>query len=227
MQGTQTDASPKLAAAFRGLHPSGVASLARNVSRREFGRGTSLFHAGDQATHIFVIESGSAKIFSATQEGGERVVAILGPCELAGELHGPVQTAGARALERGAALAIPAGHVRQCLETAGAAHLMTDLLAEQLRRTTAMLHGVIGGDSRQRVAARLCDLADHQGRRTSTGATRLGVRLTQEDLGRMTGSSRETVNKILALFAKKGWIEAKNGRYAITDEIALRELAGV
>jgi len=154
------------------------------------------------------------------------VVAILGPCELAGELHGPVQSAGARALERGAALVLPADHVRRCLETAGAAHVITDLLAEQLRRTTATLHGAIGGDSRQRVAARLCDLADHQGRRTSAGATRLGVRLTQEDLGRMTGSSRETVNKVLALFAKRGWIETANGRYSITDEMALREFAG-
>jgi CRP-like cAMP-binding protein len=197
------------------------------MSRRGFGRGTSLFHAGDRASHIFVIETGSVKVFSVTSDGSESVVAILGPRELAGELHGTIQTTDALALERGAALAIPVGHVRQCLEEAGATHLIVDLLAERLRRTTLTLHGVICGDSRQRVAARLCDLADHQGRQTSTGATRLGVRLTQEDLGRMTGSSRETVNKVLALFSQKGWIEAKNGRYAITDEIALRELAGI
>lgn len=225
--GTQAGASPELAAAFRGLHHAGVASLAGNVSRRAFDRGMSLFHAGDHASHVFVIETGSVKILSTTPDGGECVVAILGPCELAGELHGPVQTADARALERGAVLAIPTNHLRRCLDSAGAAHLIADLLAARLRRTTATLHCVIGGDSRQRVAARLCDLADHQGRRTSSGATRLGVRLTQEDLGRMTGSSRETVNKVLALFARNGWIEAKNGRYAITDESALRELAGV
>jgi CRP-like cAMP-binding protein len=104
---------------------------------------------------------------------------------------------------------------------------MVELLAEQLRRTTATLHGVIGGDSRQRIAVRLCDLADRQGRRTSNGATRLAIRLTQEDLGRMTGSSRETANKVLALFARRGWIETQNGRYAITNESALRELAGI
>lgn len=226
MNGTDVRASPELAAAFRGLPNAGLNSLAGEASRRQFARGVFLFHAGDRANFVFVIESGSVKICSADQDGNESIIAIVGPAETAGEMHAPVQSTDARTLERGAAISIPTDHVRRCLEAAGG-HLMTDLLAEQLERTTTILRGVIGGDSRQRIAVRLCDLADRQGRRTPGGATRLVIRLTQEDLGRMTGSSRETTNKVLALFMRKGWIEAQNGRYSITDETALRELAGI
>ena len=227
MNGTEVRASPKLAAAFRGLSSVGLRSLAGRASRREVGRGGFLFRTGDRSTHIFVIESGSLKICSSSPDGSESIIAILGPAEMVGELHSSVQSGDARALERSAALSIPTSHLRECLEAEGAAHLIADLLSERLRRTTATLHGVIGGDSRQRIAVRLCDLADYQGRRTSTGTTRLCIRLTQEDLGRMAGSSRETTNKVLAMFTRKGWIETQNGRYSITNERALREFAGL
>jgi len=58
-------------------------------------------------------------------------------------------------------------------------------------------------DTRTRVAARLCELAGTHGRHVN-GDVRLAVHITREDLGRMTGTSRQSVNKALAYVGRKG-----------------------
>lgn len=226
MQGTLERASPALAAAFGGLDPPVLARLQELALRRSLIRGQFVFRNGDLASHLFVTESGSVKLAALAPDGRETLISVLGPGETFGEVTATQQVHDARANETGAVLALPLVLVRDVLGGERAGDLVIAMLSERLRRTTVTLHGLMRGDVRARVAARLCELAEHHGAAGTTGI-RLRVRVTQEDLAHMTGTSRESVNKVLSYFARQHLIAKTGGRYVIKDLWALREFAGV
>lgn len=50
------------------------------------------------------------------------------------------------------------------------------------------------------------------------------IQLTHEQIGRQVGSAREVVSRMLARFARDGWVEPFRGGVRILDEAALRAL---
>jgi CRP-like cAMP-binding protein len=63
-------------------------------------------------------------------------------------------------------------------------------------------------------------LAGRHGVRDGRGV-RLALPITQEDLGRMIGASRETVNRTLASLSARKLIRTEGRRYVIPDVDAL------
>jgi CRP-like cAMP-binding protein len=80
------------------------------------------------------------------------------------------------------------------------------VLARRLRRTNSDLTDLIFIDVSGRVAKRLLGLAQRFGT-WEGGAMCLTHDLTQEELAQLVGATRETVNKALADFAHRGWIQ--------------------
>src|SRR5205085_9556758 len=82
---------------------SGVVALLRAEGRpRRFRTGASLFHEGDHSDWVGLIVKGRVKISCYGADGRERLVAVLGPGELLGELSaidGEPRSATATALE--------------------------------------------------------------------------------------------------------------------------------
>jgi CRP/FNR family transcriptional regulator, cyclic AMP receptor protein len=75
-----------------------------------------------------------------------------------------------------------------------------------------------------RVAKALLDLSDRFGVQTPEGM-QVNHDLTQEELAQLVGASRETVNKALADFAARGWIQLAAKSVLITDTDRLRKRA--
>ena len=48
-----------------------------------------------------------------------------------------------------------------------------------------------------------------------TEGRRIPFRLTQEDLGHMVGLSRETVSRLMAEFARDGWVTREDGTLVV------------
>jgi CRP/FNR family transcriptional regulator len=67
-----------------------------------------------------------------------------------------------------------------------------------------------------RLAQKLLTLADTEGT----------VRATQQQMAAELGTAREVVNRLVAEFQRRGWIEAARGAIRIADGGALRVLAG-
>ena len=55
---------------------------------------------------------------------------------------------------------------------------------------------------------------------------RIGFRLSQEELGKMTGVSRESVNKLMRSWQEGGLVAVSHGRVTILDKDRLRALVG-
>ena len=75
-----------------------------------------------------------------------------------------------------------------------------------------------------RLAKRLLNLAELYGEDQDDGGVLIGLNLPQQELARMMGTSRESVNKQLQIWRAEGWIELARGRVTIHDHDALQDV---
>jgi CRP-like cAMP-binding protein len=87
------------------------------------------------------------------------------------------------------------------------------VLADQLRRTNVLVLDAYYATAEKRVLRRLRDVAVLY----ADGV----VRLTQEDLASLAGTSRATVNKVLREEQRRGTVELTRGCCAVLDVDAL------
>jgi CRP-like cAMP-binding protein len=72
-----------------------------------------------------------------------------------------------------------------------------------------------------RLAKALLHLADLHSQRVN-GHVQIGFRLSQRELGAMTGLIRESINKHLKAWRAAGWVSLSGGTVTLRDEHALR-----
>lgn len=181
--------------------------------------GQVLFREGDRATHLYVVREGGIKLLRRDACGGEHVVALLGPGDLAG----------VEALFRGtcASTAEAVGDGAVCVasreEMDGLLRRAPDLAVELVRSTQTMLDrafgqqaclGVVGSVSR--VAAYLLHLAGGE-----DGAAVVPNPITQAELGAIVGVSAETACRALTRLRERGLIEVGNEEIRIEDRMGL------
>jgi len=104
-----------------------------------------------------------------------------------------------------------------------AMHLLR-ALAQRLRRTNDVMADLVFTDVPGRVARALLDLAGKFGQPRGEGID-VHHDLTQEELAQLVGASRETVNKALADFAGRGWLQVSAKSVLILDPERLRKRA--
>jgi CRP-like cAMP-binding protein len=199
---------------FSGLRTSTLAGLAGSLTRHISERGDELFHEGDDGQTLYVILSGAVKISMGASGSKETVLAVLGPGDVLGELAlfdpGP-RTATATVVSD---LLDHASLDRSALipwlgTQPEAAELLLRVLARRLRATNAVVSDLISIDVPGRLAKALLDLAARFGVPApleGERAVRVDHGLTQEELARLVGASRESVNKALADFTGRGWM---------------------
>jgi CRP/FNR family transcriptional regulator len=97
-------------------------------------------------------------------------------------------------------------------------------LAQRLRRVNDDKADLVFTDVPGRVAKALLDLAERFGARQD-GGIQVSHDLTQEELAQLVGASRETVNKALADFVARGWVQLSAKSVLLLDPERLRKRA--
>ena len=201
-----------------------VALLREKGRARKFRSGATLFHEGDHSDWIGLVVSGRAKVSCFGADGRERLVAVVGPGEVLGELSaidGSPRSATAAAIEP--------------LEVAVlTATEFLDLLEQHPRVTVAILRAVIGRlrdsdrrrvelgalDTLGRVGGLLIELAERYGEHVGN-EIRIRLPLSQDELAGWAGASREAFVKALRQLRTLGWIETGRRQITILDLPAL------
>jgi CRP-like cAMP-binding protein len=98
------------------------------------------------------------------------------------------------------------------------------VLCERVRRTSEMVESVAFLDFGARLARLLLRLADTHGEETDDGV-RIGLKLSQTDLGNLIASTRESVNRQLNAWSEEGVVALERGLITILDQDALEDLA--
>jgi CRP-like cAMP-binding protein len=217
-----SDADQILARAglFQGVERSAVTALTRQLRPVDFPRGHVIFAEGEPGDRLYIITSGKVKIGRGYPGGRENLLAIMGPSDMFGELSifdpGP-RTSSATTITEVRAVSMDRDALRAWIsDRPEIAERLLRVLARRLRRTNSNLTDLIFIDVSGRVAKRLLALAQRFGTREG-GAMRLTHDLTQEELAQLVGATRETVNKALAEFAHRGWIQLDGKSLLICD----------
>ena len=193
-----------------------VLSIAR---RRTFARGEVVFHEHDPADSLHLIARGRVAVRITTPLGDTALLALRGPGEAFGELalvSGPeaLRSATVEALEPVETHAV----YRREFDALRREHpqvgeVLVALLADAVRRTNGLLLDAYYAPADTRVLRRLAELA--------AAAPAGDVRLTQEDLASLAGTSRATVNRVLRAAQRRGTVELARSRVRVADPAAL------
>ncbi len=213
---------------FEALSEEDARALRSGIVDVHLDRSERLFSEGDTGDKLYIILSGKIKLTKAAPDGRENLLSVHGPGEMFGELSlfDPIpRTSSATAVTNARLAAIAHDDVRAWLSTRPevAMHLL-QALAQRLRRINAVKADLVFTDVPGRVAKALLDLSDRFGVLTPDGV-QVNHDLTQEELAQLVGASRETVNKALADFAARGWIQLAAKSVLITDTDRLRKRA--
>ena len=186
---------------------------------RRLPHGEVIVRQGDVVTSLYLVTAGAVRLSSVTTSGREVVVGLLCQGDLFGEsalVGGPSQVR-AQAVGPSGVLALPIPSLGAIFErNPGTAEQLLRLIAARLHRTSAALEEALADDVPTRVVGRLRELATHHGVPSSTGV-RLRVPLTQDELARMVGASRESVNRTVGALAARGVLHSRSGRLVIAD----------
>src|SRR6267143_1587891 len=71
---------------FSKLRPSDIEQLAKIVTHKKYGADAAVFFQGDPSDSLYMLLTGSVKVTGASEEGVEKILDLLGPGEIFGEL---------------------------------------------------------------------------------------------------------------------------------------------
>jgi len=211
---------------FEALDDDSAAALQAGVTVVELARAERLFEEGASGNQLYVILDGKIKLTRAAADGRENLLSVLGPGEMFGELSlfdPRPRTASATAVTDSRLAALAHDDLRSWLTGRPdvALHLLR-ALAQRLRRANDVMADLVFTDVPGRVAKALLDLSDRFGTPQEDGL-QVNHDLTQEELAQLVGASRETVNKALADFAARGWLQLSAKSVLLIEPERLRK----
>jgi CRP/FNR family cyclic AMP-dependent transcriptional regulator len=213
-------------ALFRTLDEEARQELVSHAHRRSFDQGERIFHVGSPGQSMMAVLAGTVRISLTTAKGKEIVLADLSAGELFGEmalLDGKERSADATALSKCELLVLERRdvipflrlHPDSCLQ-------LLEMLSTRLRRLDEQMAEIAFVDLPARLAKTLLRTAQPSGR----GNQQLKLSLSQSDLAKMIGATRETVNRCLRDWQRRGILDLKGGWTIILKPDALEDLAG-
>jgi CRP-like cAMP-binding protein len=188
-----------------------------------------LFTAGDPGDGCYRIEQGLLKVGVVSPSGGERILAILGPGAIVGELA--IVDAQPRSASVTAARDSELSFIsRTAFETAAEAHPeiyrhIVSVLARRLRDTNAVVAAMSFLSLKGRVALSLLSLAEAFGNDVGSGRILIRQKVTQADLAAMAGIARENVSRILNDWMRQKLLSRLAGYYCLENRPALEHEA--
>jgi CRP/FNR family cyclic AMP-dependent transcriptional regulator len=211
---------------FTRLTNDQLALLARGVGFQIFERGEAIFHQGSIGSTLYVIVHGQVRVYTTNEAGQELTVRLLKAGDFFGELallDGQPRSASVEAMCRTTTLTLHRAAFLHTINTCPPiAAALLEAMASRLRNTTDNAEQMANHSAAQRVVHKLCELATCYGI-ADGGATRIDLRLTQDDLASLSGTTRETVNRVLANLRDQGLIRIERAQVSVLKMRQLEE----
>jgi len=190
-----------------------------------------LFHAGDAGDGCYFLRAGAVKAIVVAKDGQERLLAVLGPGSLIGELS-LIDSA-----PRSATIAAlkPCGllHLSRTAfyRVADANPLIyraaLKILARRLRETNDLTLAQATVPVVGRVARAFLALAAGLGHERCNSGILLSDRITQTDIAGLAGVARENASRAINDLLREGVLTREGHHYVIVDPQALEDLAEI
>jgi CRP-like cAMP-binding protein len=210
---------------FAELAPEDLRRVAEVAILRRFAAQQVIFREGDSSDTCYIVRSGHARAVREHIDGRTITLAHFGPEDIFGELamfDDERRSATVETLDAVEAVAIAGSDMRRLLRQHNdiSAKLVT-VLARRLRDANERLLRQSVQTVQSRVAGVLLELVA-QAQREGAGPTDVLVVITQADIAKLAGSSRESASRFLAVLERAGIITQGRGRITVHDPEALK-----
>ena len=183
-----------------------------------------LFRKGDPGNQLYGILSGSLKVMATGSDGKDVMFTLMGRGEVIGEislLDSGERSATVVAVEQTELLTLHRRELIPFLESHPHAVIgLAGVLAARVRRLSERTEDRQTMPLPGRMAKRLISLSEQYGKHPIVGGP-VEVRLPQQDLADLVGTSRESVNKQLRAWEEEGIVQIGRGRVILKRPEAL------
>ncbi len=212
---------------FQGFLPADGETVLAAGTLRLLRRGETVFHEGEPANTLYLVESGRIKLTQVTAEGREVILRYLSPGD----------TFAAVALFERSTYPVTATATERTRLHAWSREVLPALVRDHPRLEANLLR-IVSTHTRealsrvrelatepvpQRLARTLLRLGQQVGVKEADGSL-LIERITQQDVANIAGASLFTVSRTLADWEEQGIVETGRQRYRIRDAGRLEAL---
>ena len=213
---------------FSQLDDEKLDQLLKRTSTRHLDKGEVLFRKGEEGRHLYGVVEGRLKISSSGADGKDVVFGLSDPGDVIGEialLDREPRSATVEALQATELLTLDRRDFFEFLERhPRVAIRLAEILAWRLRRLSETTEDSVLLGLPARLAKKLVALARNYGE-PGPGGTRIALKLPQQVLGEMVGTSRESINKQLRAWTADGLLTSERGYITLRDVDELDHLA--
>ena len=212
---------------FCELTPPILERISAYIKRRSVPKGSTIFEKGDAGVGLIGVVSGSVKISVTSANGRDIVLNIIRPGEVFGEialLDGRARTANATAMSDCDLITIERREFIPFLRSEPDVTLkLMEILCSRLRKTSEQVQDVTFLNLSARLAKTLLRLTANAEPSKPTAK----VAITQREISQIVGRSRESTNKQLRAWVRRGWIRLERGSVTVLKADMLVELAAM
>ena len=208
---------------FESLDQQELEALSEVTFTRTFSKDNVIILAEEEGDTLFILKKGQVKVSIVSEGGREVILSLLGPGSVFGELSlldGKPRSANVVATEDTDLLMLRRADFLQLIyKTPQIATALLAELATRMRKTDRQIEGLALLDVTSRISDTLLQLATEQGAETADGVT-IESRPTHQELANMSGTTRETVSRVLKRREGQGYINRTGRKITIQREEA-------
>ena len=216
---------------FSALDDAQLDTLASMIIEKGYKKGEIILMEDDDSSQsLFIIAKGEVKVVLTAGDGREAILASLKEGDFCGEmslLDGEPRSATVRAVEDSRLLTIRREDFLAAMrKQPDLALTLLGEMSRRLRKSNRQISSLALMRVYGRVAAALLQLMEERGIRTKAKDGRSIIvvkdRPTQQFIADMSGTTRETVSRVLNFFQKKGYIVIDGKDLLILQEEELK-----
>ena len=205
---------------FADLNDSELLSIEKLFTKRSYPKGSMIILEEEFGDTVFIVEKGTIKITRVNDEGKEVILSLMGKYEIFGEMSvidGEARSANALAQENCELFTIKSNDFLNILKNNfKISYALMSELAKRIRKSDLHIEALSLSDAEHRIGVSILNLAEEMGV-IRKGKVTIENLPFQQDIANMSGTSRETVSRILKLFEDRNMLRKHGHTLVIPD----------
>ena len=214
---------------FSEVSDSNIKEFEAFFTLREYPKGSMIILEEEYGDIVFLVKKGTIKITRVNDEGKEVILSLMGENDIVGEMSvidGESRSANVLAQENCELYAIRSEDFLKLLKNNFEISLaLMGELANRIRKSDQHIEALSLSDAEHRIGVSILNLSEELGVIIKGKVTIKNLPF-QQDIANMSGTSRETVSRILKLFEDKNMLIKKGHTLIIPDYNSFKRYFG-
>ena len=193
---------------------------------REYPKGSMIILEEEYGDVVFLVKKGTIKVTRVNDEGKEVILALMGKYDIVGEMSvvdGEARSANVLAQEDCELYAIRSEDFLDILKNNfKISFLLMSELAARIRKSDQHIEALSLSDAEHRIGVSILNLAEEMGV-IRQGKVTIENLPFQQDIANMSGTSRETVSRILKIFEDRSMLTKSGHKVIIPNYLQFKK----